>query len=64
MSKKAPSRAELMKQIMGKMRDGKSIQKRIAADAAKPAIYSRNDGVFHDPKWQDDWIDLPKKSGG
>ena len=28
----------------------------VAADASKPAIYSRDDGVFYDPAWQDDVV--------
>ncbi len=61
MSKKAPSRTELMKQITNTILHGKGIQKRIAADAAKPIISSRNDGVRYDPAWQDDIIGRPKK---
>lgn len=62
MKKNTPARSALIKKITDEILHGKGIQERIAADAAKPIISSRNDGVFHDPAWQADWIDLPKKS--
>jgi hypothetical protein len=33
---------------------GEGVAKRIAADAKKPVINSRTDGVIFDPRWQDD----------
>ncbi len=60
-NKPQKTRTALIEHIKNTILHGKGIQKRIKADAAKAIISSRNDGVFHDPKWQDDCIDLPKK---
>lgn len=35
---------------------GPGVAKRIAADRKRPKIYSANDGIRFDPKWQDDII--------
>ena len=35
---------------------GKGIKQRVAADVKQPKKFSRNDGVFFDPNWQDDIV--------
>jgi hypothetical protein len=57
MRKKTPQSAnELLRRVTEKILKGDGIKKRIEADARKPAIYSRNDGVIFDPRWQDDGV--------
>ncbi len=58
---KTRTRAALIEQIKNAILHCKGIQERIAADAAKPVISSRDDGVRYDPAWQDDVLRGMKK---
>ena len=57
--KSSDTPAEITRRLL-KIITGPGVAKRIAADAKKPVISSRNDGVFFDPRWQDD-IPAPPK---
>ena len=45
---------------------GEGVKKRIKAEQKLPVRFPGNDGIFFDPNWQDDWIDLmkPKPKNG
>ena len=45
---------ELVNKIKGVIMDGDSFRRRVAENLAEPVKYPRNDGVFFDPRWQDD----------
>ena len=55
-TKRTPQNAELINKIKAVMLDGSGIRRRIEANLALPVKYPRDDGVFFDPKWQDDII--------
>jgi hypothetical protein len=52
--KEGSSASELIKRVNEIILSGRGIKKRVAADARRLRKFSRNDGVFFDPNWQDD----------
>jgi hypothetical protein len=54
--KRKDSASELVKRVHEIILSGKGIKERVAADAKRPRKFSRNDGVFFDPRWQDDGV--------
>jgi hypothetical protein len=47
---------ELVNKIKASILDGSSFRRRVAENLAMPVKYPRNDGVFYNPEWQDDFI--------
>ena len=56
MKKKAKSSVAVATRRMIAIVTGKGPAKRIAEDAARPAISAPDDGVVFDPRWQDDGV--------
>ena len=62
MTKPTRRSTALLDKLTDKIVAGDGIRESVAADAAKPVKFDKDDGVHFNPLWQDDVISTPNKT--